>query len=62
MYHYYERNLDILPKARDGNLDYGLLRCMMSLDLYKQDGDSYKKSHGIVDKTNDDNDEGRVEF
>jgi hypothetical protein len=58
MYHYYEKNLDILPKSKDGNLNYGLIRCMMALDLYKQDGDSYKTSHGIEDNPN----EGKVEF
>jgi len=31
---------------------------MMSLDIYKADGDSYKKQRGIID----DSDEGKVEF
>jgi hypothetical protein len=58
MYRYYERDISILPKASDGNMDYGLLRCMMALDGYKQDGEEYKKQHGIVDSP----DEGKVEF
>ncbi len=58
MYHYYDKKLELLPKSKDGNLNYGLVRCMMALDLYKQDGDQYKQQRGIVDDTN----EGKVEF
>jgi hypothetical protein len=32
---------------------------MMACDVYKYDGDAYKKSHGMID---DNSDEGRVDF
>jgi len=39
-------------------VDYGLLRACMALEIFKYDGDNYKKQHGVVDPS----DEGRVEF
>lgn len=48
----------VLPKAKDGNLNYGLIRSCMALDIFKHDGDEYKKQHGTMDDTG----EGSVEF
>jgi hypothetical protein len=58
MYHFHEKNVDVLPKAKDGNMDYGLVRSCMALEIFKYDGDEYKKQRGIIDPS----DEGRVEF
>ena len=58
MYYYYEKNINILPKSKDGNLNYGLIRSCMALDAYKYNGDAYKKQRGIPTGS----DEGTVEF
>ena len=58
MYHFHDKNIDLLPKAKDGNYDYGLIKSMIALEVFKYDGDEYKKQHG----TDDNSDEGRVEF
>jgi hypothetical protein len=57
VYYYYDHKYDLLPKASDGNLDYGLLKSMMAFDQFKREGDDYKKETG----TSEDNQEGMVE-
>jgi len=43
IYYYYDHDYNILPKAKDGGLNFGLIQSMRAIDQYKRDGDEAKK-------------------
>jgi len=56
LYHYYDHDYNLLPRAKDGGLSYGLIKCMMAIDQYYREGEEYQKSVGgrdIEEKTSD---------
>lgn len=49
LYYYHDHDYNVLPLAKDGHLDYGLLTSMRALDIFKKDGDDYKKQNNTGD-------------
>ncbi len=62
LYHYYDYDYNLLPRAKDGGLNIGLIRCMRAIDAYYKAGEADKKAAGIVtNNDNNDNDDLPIE-
>ena len=59
LYHYYDLDYNLLPKAKDGGLSYGLIQSMKAIDGFYRSAKEYEKT---VKEEIGDNSEEEVRF
>jgi len=53
LYYYYEHDYNILPRAKDGGLNYGLIMSMRAIDQYHREAEENRRTMNREQESSD---------